>query len=308
MLIAALLALSIAFCGPTDPDRVDASRYDSFWLWAGVAPGEALRKADTVYILDGDMELDDAFLARAAETMAADPSLGGVAGLVEEESEASYQFRGRKRRARENVARNDCEWLDMGGLYRAEALRAVGYFSNRNLHAFEEMDLGLRLCAAGWRLRRLPLRGVLHHGRPEDTWTLLRRRWRTRYLDGAGELLRAAVGRPWFYRVVQTQRHLVVGLALWLALAAAVIALPWAPWALAAVLASTAGLVAVRALRTRSLRDALLGQVVWQVSALAMVRGFCARPRDPKEPVAAVLLAEPIAGAPGPRNRREGCV
>jgi glycosyltransferase involved in cell wall biosynthesis len=276
----------------------------------GVGPqlGFQFARGEFVYILDGDMELDAGFLRCAVQAMTADPSLGGVAGLVEEESAASYQFRGRKRRAREGVARNDSEWLDMGGLYRREALQAVEYFSNRNLHAFEEMDLGLRLCAAGWRLRRLPLRGVLHHGRPEATWPLLRRRWRSRYLDGAGELLRASVGRAWFYRVVQTQRHLVIGLALWLALAASLVALAWTPWPLAATLAAAVGLVLVRTLRTRSLTDALLGQLVWQVSALAMVRGFLARPKDPREPVAAVLIAEPIRGTTGPKDRREGCV
>lgn len=34
---------------------MEASRYDSFWLWAGVAPDNAVRRADTVYILDGEL-------------------------------------------------------------------------------------------------------------------------------------------------------------------------------------------------------------------------------------------------------------
>ena len=117
----------------------------------GVGPqlGYQRARGEFVYILDGDMELDPAFLVNALAAMDAHPKLGGVAGLVEEQSDASYQFRGRKRRAVERIA-GTCEWLDMGGLYRTKALREVGYFSNRNLHCFEEMDLGLRLCAAGW--------------------------------------------------------------------------------------------------------------------------------------------------------------
>ena len=31
-----------------------AERYDSFWLWAGVKPSEPLRRARTVYLLDGE--------------------------------------------------------------------------------------------------------------------------------------------------------------------------------------------------------------------------------------------------------------
>src|SRR5215210_7182145 len=110
----------------------------------GIGPQLGYQKAqgEFIYILDGDMELDAAFLPAALAAMHADMALGGIGGLVEEESGASYQFRGRKRRGAESTAR-DCEWLDMGGLYRTAALRTVGHFSNRNLHAYEEMDLGL---------------------------------------------------------------------------------------------------------------------------------------------------------------------
>lgn len=45
----------LAGCGTGDPDEVVASRYDSFWLWAGVRPPEALKQANTVYVLDGEI-------------------------------------------------------------------------------------------------------------------------------------------------------------------------------------------------------------------------------------------------------------
>ncbi len=45
----------MAGCGKADPDRVEAARYDSVWLWAGVRPTDAVRKASTVYILDGEI-------------------------------------------------------------------------------------------------------------------------------------------------------------------------------------------------------------------------------------------------------------
>ena len=262
----------------------------------GVGPQLGFQKArgEFVYILDGDMELDPGFLPAALAAMEGDARLGGIAGTVEECSEASYQFRGRKRRGHERQARA-CEWLDMGGLYRAEALREVGYFSNRNLHAYEEMELGLRLCAAGWTLRRLDVAGVLHHGREEGNWPLLMRRWKSRYLDGAGELIRASLGRPWLYRTLQTQRHLLVALALWVGLVAGLALLPWTPWPLVAVVAVVAGLVLLRARRTGSLADAWFGQVVWQVTSLAMLRGLLRRPRDPREPVEFVVLREPQA-------------
>jgi glycosyltransferase involved in cell wall biosynthesis len=258
----------------------------------GVGPQLGYQRAmgEFVYILDGDMELDPSFLPAALAAMKADPKLGGVGGLVEEASDASYQFRGRKRRGKESIA-GRCEWLDMGGLYRASALREVGYFSNRNLHAYEEMDLGLRLTACGWAIHRIAVRSVLHHGRSEGNWALLARRWRSRYLDGAGELLRAAVGRKYFFRAAATQRHLLVALLIWLGLVAGLMMLGITILPLLITVGVLIGLTALRAVRIRSVADAWFGQVVWQVTALAMVRGFCRTPRDPTEPIEYVAIA-----------------
>jgi len=259
----------------------------------GIGPqlGFQLARGDFVYILDGDMELDAAFVKSALSAMAADEKLAGVAGLVEEESEANYEFRGRKRRGVEAIAR-DCQWLDMGGLYRTEALRDVGYFSNRNLHSFEEMDLGLRLSARGWKLRRLAMRGVLHHGRTESNWTLLRKRWRSHYLDGPGELLRAALGRSYFMRAAKSQRHLIVGLLIWLGLIGGLLLLPINSGLLLLSLLATAVLILIRAWRARSIADACFGQVVWQVGALALVRGFFAKGRNPADPIEYNLIKQ----------------
>jgi len=58
-----------------------------------------------------------------------------------------------------------------------------------------------------------------------------------------------------------------------------------------ATLACVAALVMMRAVRTRSLTDAWFGQVDWQVTALAMVRGFLVRPRDPRQLVEYHIIA-----------------
>lgn len=272
---------------------------------AGPQLGYQVARGEYVYILDGDMELDPEFLPAALEVMQADEMLGGVAGLVEEQSDASYQFRGRKRR-RHEAAAGDARWLDMGGLYRSAALREVGYFSNRNLHAYEEMDLGLRLNHAGWRLRRLPIRSVRHYGYAEGNWELLKRRWRSRYLDGAGEILRASLNKPWFREVVRSQKHLFVGLAIWIGAIAGLLLLPVTPWLLAAVAVVVFLLIALRAHRAGSVADALFGQVVWQTTSLAMLRGLLRRPVDPHCSVEYVLLKRERRQAAAPSRDQEG--
>lgn len=52
---AALLTIAATACGPAEPDRVVAERYDSFWVWAGVARQPAMEKARTLYLLDGEI-------------------------------------------------------------------------------------------------------------------------------------------------------------------------------------------------------------------------------------------------------------
>jgi glycosyltransferase involved in cell wall biosynthesis len=257
---------------------------------AGPQLGFQEARGEFVYILDGDMELDPGFLVPALQAMEAEPQLAGVAGLVEEQSDASYQFRGRKRRRREAQA-GAVEWLDMGGLYRASALRQTGYFSDRNLHCFEEMELGLRLSADGWKLCRLPIRSVLHHGYDEGNWRLLLRRWQTHYLDGAGEVLRAARGKPYFLRVVFSLKHLIVGLMLWVGALLSILLLPVSPLFVVAMIVAFVVLIGIRFARIGNLADACFGQVVWQVTSLAMVRGYFSPHLDPHQPLVSSVLA-----------------
>jgi Protein of unknown function (DUF3142) len=37
------------------PARVDADEHDAFWLWAGVKPQQVLKRAKTIYILQGEI-------------------------------------------------------------------------------------------------------------------------------------------------------------------------------------------------------------------------------------------------------------
>jgi hypothetical protein len=55
-LIALLL---LAGCGKRATERVDPAKYDAFFLWAGVKPPEALARARTVYLLDGEVRAGD---------------------------------------------------------------------------------------------------------------------------------------------------------------------------------------------------------------------------------------------------------
>ena len=257
----------------------------------GIGPqlGYQFAQGQYVYILDGDMVLDATFMAAAVDALDRDPGLGGVAGLVTQQADASYQFRGLARRRIEGRS-GDVPWLDMGGLYRRSALQQVGYFSNRNLHAFEEMELGVRLSSAGWTLRRLGIPSVRHRGYDLNSLALLKHRWRSGYLLGAGEVLKASWRQPYFLRVLWTQKFLLLALLIWTGIFVGLLALPVSPWPIMGVTLATSALIALRAFRIRNLKDALIGQLVWQVHALALVWGIVIPMQDPCTPIAADLL------------------
>jgi GT2 family glycosyltransferase len=132
-------------------------------------------------LLDGDMELDPAFLSAAHAALDADPKLAGVAGLVVDRV-MTLEFQRRNQKPDRTAKPGLLDHLNGGGLFRMEAIQPLGYFTDRNLHAFEELDLGLRLTQAGWRLRRLDQPSVYHYGHSTAAFPLLFKRWRTRYL------------------------------------------------------------------------------------------------------------------------------
>lgn len=55
---ASLAALLLAACAPAQPERVEAERYDAFFLWAGVRPQPVLGRAKTLYLLAGEVRRD----------------------------------------------------------------------------------------------------------------------------------------------------------------------------------------------------------------------------------------------------------
>jgi hypothetical protein len=120
-------------------------------------------RGEYICILDGDMVLDGRFLCAAVGELDRDSTLAGVAGLVTELAGGNYEFELRRRSPLSAVP-GEQPWLVCGGLYRREALAALDYVSNRNLHGYEEQELGLRLGEKGWRMVRLPMEGVRHFG------------------------------------------------------------------------------------------------------------------------------------------------
>lgn len=246
-----------------------------------------------VYILDGDMEMLPGFMENAVAFLDAHPKFAGVGGLVLEMNTESLEYISRIERASGHMQAGEVDRLDMGGLYRRKAVELVGYFSNRNLHSYEEYDLGVRLRAAGWKLQRLDVQSVRHHGHDADPYALLLRRWKSGYICGLGELLRAAVGKPHLSLVAKELRELKIYAAtmlIWLALVLVLI-VPDSLYIKALLfIAVLFAPVMFMGLRKGGFGKALYSVASWYVNTAGLVRGFMRQSRSPMQPIKSITL------------------
>jgi glycosyltransferase involved in cell wall biosynthesis len=239
-------------------------------------------RGQRLLLLDGDMELDPGFLPAAQAALDADPELAGVAGLVVDKV-MTLEFRRRNQRPDHTARPGLLDHLNGGGLFRMEAIQPFGFFTDRNLHAFEEFDLGLRLTKAGWRLRRLDQPSVYHYGHSNSAFSLLLNRWKTRYLHGHGELLRSKWGTDLWWRCLRGARVSLAAIAWWILLLALLALAIRAP--VAGSLAFAVALVApvlLQSLRKRSIVMGLYSIALINFHAAGLLAGLF-RPRvDPR--------------------------
>ena len=252
----------------------------------GLGPqlGYQYSKGDYLCLMDGDMVLDPEFLGKAVAFLEANPKVGGVGGRVVEMNLENLEFARRMSRGGAEYNAGPVDRLNGGGLYRREAVASVGYLSDRNLHGYEEFDLGVRMRQAGWGLHRLDTPFAQHFGYRMNAYKLLLRRWRSKYLRGTGEVLRAATGKPHLWSLLRDIRELKLWAAVYLGALALVLVLVFAPnkWlALLFCVVAIAGVVAVMSLKHRSLSLGLYSVTAWVFMAAALPLGYFKSRRDP---------------------------
>jgi GT2 family glycosyltransferase len=249
---------------------------------AGRHVGASLARGELILFVDGDSVLDAEWIAPALRALE-DDGIAGVAGIREAVQHSTADGTVTRFQFPQDVAcAADLPFLGGSAVYRATALRRVRGF-NPFLYGCEEAELGGRLCAAGYRLRRLPIRMTEHLTEARaETLRELRRRIRRGYPYGVGQLVRhglvngtlrrehvGAVARP-----IAALLVLAVGLAsgaAWLIVGRSGFLLIW-------LLAVVLGWAAF-AVRARSIRKPCYYAVEWSVTGLMILRGFCMRPR-----------------------------
>ncbi len=264
----------------------------------GIGPqlGFQYSRGDYICLIDGDMLLDRGFLDEAVRFLADNPSVAGVTGHVEEMLVSNLEFARRVGRLAPENRIGSIDRMNGGGLYRRSAIEAVGYFSDRNLHGYEEFDLGIRLRSAGWGLHRLDRRFVQHFGHTVNSYRLLIRRWKSKYLYGIGELLRASLGKPYFLQVLRELPELKLWTLVylwWVVSLGLVLFLPDKLMALASVCAIFSGVVLLVSVKKGSFGMGLYTVVAWFFHAAALPVGLLRGRRQPSDPIESRLLGKP---------------
>ena len=250
-----------------------------------------------IYILDGDMQLIASFLPEALAFMRMHPDMASVGGRVIETNTESLEYVARMDRASKHMQSGLVDRLDGGGLYRRTAIEEVGYLSNRNLHSYEEFDLATRLRSRGWKLWRIPIDSVTHHGHDTPPYQLLMRRWKNNYLCGIGELIRAAWGAPHIAIALSGLRELRIYTAVlvwWMLL----LGIPFTPlpW-ITATLACSILLVIpffLMTVRKRSLSKAIFSVVSWCFCTAGLLRGLRRQQRSATGLISSKIILDAV--------------
>lgn len=262
----------------------------------GVGPqlGFQYSQGELIYLIDGDMDLSREFLLRAIALLEREPDLAGIGGLVAEEHLVNLDYQSRIRNLPTHLQSGEVDRLNGGGLYRRKAIEDVGYFSNRNQHSFEEMELGLRLQSKGWRLLRLNQVAVKHYGHTVATLTLLLARFRSRYAQGAGELLRVTWGKPYLFTVIKEFRVFLMVIAWWALLLFSLFLTRYTLAPVLSVLSLLPLMIGVMIFRKRSVRLGLYAITSWNVFALGTLLGLMRKQQAPEDPIPSKIISDKI--------------
>lgn len=243
----------------------------------GAQLGYQYAQGEFICLLDGDMELAPDFLTTALTYLQDHPLLAGVTGHIREKDLSSLEYQRRSKRQRIENPPGAVDRMNGGGLYRRISVQSIGYFSDRNLHAYEELDLGLRLAQKNWQLHRLDIDFASHSGHRQNAYLLLKQRWQSGYLFGSGEILRAALRGNYLVPLIRALPELKLWLLVygwWLVMIVAVwVAFSHIIWLWVAVFVAVAPVI-LMAVRQKNFHLGLYAVVAWNFHAAALPFGL----------------------------------
>jgi len=155
--------------------------------------------SEYIYLLDADMILEPEFINKALKEFDKDEKLAGVRGNIRQMIKSNIYYKTAAKRKQTMGGYKIL--LNGGGLYRRSAILDVGYLTNRNLHAYEEAELGFRLTSKGWKLKIINEPCIKHYGyNTKSNLSVILHKIKYHFVDGSGELIRASIGKTYLLK------------------------------------------------------------------------------------------------------------
>ena len=245
----------------------------------GIGPelGFRVSSGDFIFLMDADMELDEEFLPKALEVLESTPDVAGVGGYISETHAKNLEFVARIQRQVAELSPTPVPALVLngGGLYRREALCEAGHMSDRNLHAFEEYDLGARLRQKGWKLLRMPDHAASHYSHQLTTPALMWLRVRSGSFASYGKLMCASYEKHYIYRLLKELRAIQLSLFIITFWTSELLLSLFAPaLALASSAVALPSFVVLMAVKRRSLALGTFTVLTWHLGAAGLIVGL----------------------------------
>jgi glycosyltransferase involved in cell wall biosynthesis len=252
---------------------------------AGRTIGMRHTRGDLIQYVDGDMELAAGWLEQAVPFLVEHPELAGVTGYrhdiymrdgaIVHEQDVDRAPHGQPVEVRHFAG---------AALYRRPALERVGGF-NPYLFSEEEPELSMRLRRAGYKLMYIPYLICKNRTLPVNSWEYSVRRLRKNLWLGYGQALRYHLKSGMFWMTFWERGSyaayligvLISIVSLLFALLGGNISL------LVAWVLIVAALLAVYAIKKRSLRETWLSLALRTFIVYGAVRGFFIPPRPPED-------------------------
>src|SRR5262249_34420450 len=183
--------------------------------------GQHVTRSRYVLFVDGDTEIEAAWVKAAVDYLDTSPRVAGIGGKLPE----IYYDGGHVVGATPDVfeagdAPAEVDELGGNAIYRRAVLDTIGSF-NPFVVSYEESELTERLRHAGHAVVRLPVVLGTHHTGPRGSLKGLSRRYRDNLIKGYGQVLRLALRQGTFRRHARRmKRYLQFQAAIALALLA----------------------------------------------------------------------------------------
>ncbi|MEZ4664407.1 MAG: glycosyltransferase [Caldilineaceae bacterium] len=244
-----------------------------------------------ILFLDGDMELDPAWLPKALSVMENHPDIAVVSGLIIDLPKDAVSPGPNRTKAVHDQEFFAVKYTGGAAMHRRRVIENVGDF-NPYLYSDEEPDLCIRIRQQGHRIVRLYHPMVNHYTDPPGgIWSLVGR-WRRNLYLGAGQNLRYKWGTHLFWPYFKERGYGCVplaGILMGLAFFIWTVRTERLNWFLGCLLLGVAGLAAA-AYRKRSIYRVASSLLERLFIMDGTVRGFLMKPNPPDSYPAALEI------------------